>query len=137
MLAPVFFAQAHLEAGGAAVAKSTDHAVAGLEAMLHVQRLPRTALFVLGVGHAVVSVVVALRAHVGFAGHRATLKILRELTEGSADVGIGMIVRAHGADAAVYGDLVADRAADHGHGRAGGRRARARGAARGRQRWAD
>ena len=83
----------------AAAAEHADHAVGGLEALLHVQRLPRAALFVLGEGNVVVGVVVAERAHEGLAGHRAALQVLRQQAVGAADRRVGVVVRTHRADA--------------------------------------
>ena len=89
----------------------------GLEAVLHVERLPGAALLVLGKGDVVVGVVIALRAHVGEARHRAALQVLRQQAVGPADGGVGVVVRSHGADARVHAELVAHRAVDHHHGR--------------------
>ena len=62
---------------GVPAAEEEAHGAVGrLEAVLHVERLPRAALLVLGERRAV-RVGVALRAHVGLARDRAALQVLR------------------------------------------------------------
>src|SRR5205823_14858869 len=101
MVAPVPLAQAQGEGGRAAAGEDADRAVGRLEAVLDVERLPRASLLVLGEADAVVGVVVALRAEVGQARHRAALQVLRQQAEGPPDGGVGQVVWAHGAGAPV------------------------------------
>ena len=88
----------------------------GFEAMLHVERCPGAALFVLGEGHAVVGVAVALGAHVTVPWQRAALEVLREQAVGPSDGSVGVVVRRHGAGPCVHTDLMANRSVDHDHG---------------------
>ena len=110
----------------AAAEENAHGGVGRLESLLHVQRLPGTFLLVLRKGDVVVAIAVALRAHIGLARHRAALEVLRQQAIGAADRCVGVIVRTHGADAAIHVDLVADRAVDDDHHRRGTRTRRAR-----------
>src|SRR4029077_21124852 len=102
--------------------KDTDRAIGGFEAVLYMEWFSGGALFVLGKGHAVVSIIITLRAHVTVPGERATLEDLRQQPVGASDGCVGVIVRSHSSGPGVHTDLVADRAIDYDHGshRAGG-----------------
>ena len=54
------------------------------------QRLPGTALLCFG-KHRCIRAPVALRAHVGVAGDRPALQILRQQTVGASDRGVGVV----------------------------------------------
>src|SRR4030095_1051646 len=86
-----------------------DGAVPWPEAVLDVEGLPGAPLLVLGEGHAVVRVVIALVPHVARPGHRAALAILGEEAVGAADRRIGVVVGAEGARGRVHRDLAAHR----------------------------
>src|SRR3990172_5060806 len=70
LLAPGLLAHFEQVAEGAS-AENADHALARLEAVLHVERLPGAALLVLGVAHARVIERITLRPEVGGARHGA------------------------------------------------------------------
>src|SRR6516165_11710287 len=94
------------------VAQTEEHAdgaISRRKAFLHMQRLPRTAFFVLGEAGAV-GETVAERSHIGLARHRAALQVLRQQRVGAADRDVGVIVRSERADPGVHADLMADRA---------------------------
>src|SRR5580692_2092981 len=97
------------------IAQADEHAHGAfgrLESFLHMERLPRAALLVLGKGEAI-GKRIAERAHIGFARHRSALPVLRQQAVSPADRRIGVAVGAERTDAAIHADLVADRAVDH------------------------
>src|SRR5918994_3187774 len=74
--------------------EDADRALARLEAVLDVVRVPRARLFVLREREAVIGEVVALATHVRDARKRPALEVLREQPVRSADRRVGVVVRA-------------------------------------------
>src|ERR1700677_3992785 len=109
MLAPALLAQAKGKARRAAAKEDADRAVARLESLLDMERLPRAALLVLGESDIVVGIIVALRSHKSDAGLGTTLQVLRQQAVGSHHRRIGVVVGAHVLVAGVHAALAADR----------------------------
>ena len=106
--------------------EDADHALVRLEALLHVERRPDAALFVLGEAHVVVEEAVALGAPEGHLGPRVSPADGHQ-GPGPADDRVGQIARTEGREPGVHADLVADGPVDQEHaaeGRGRGREGR-------------
>ena len=95
--------------------EGADDTLIVAEAVLDVERFPRVQLLVLGEAHAAERMRVALRAHVGEAGCRAALKILRKERPSSTDRRVRVVVRPERADPGTESKFGAHRTVEQRH----------------------